>query len=135
MIFGQSKKMDSLSVRTWYALAAGALFVILLAALVHVVNGQVEQAQFRQMQSQTMQAAVSGCAAHQLVAARRQCMAQLDAGLAPDFNQPAKHELLSLAELERLSMVSGQRPPRALSGMAGSATLDKRSLTKTDFVR
>jgi len=131
MIFGQVKTMDNMPVQTRYVWGAGALFVILLAALVHVVKGQVEQAQFRQTQLQATQAALSSCAAHQSSAMRRQCTAQLTAGLAPGMEQSVGQELHSPSQTERPDMMVVQGLP---DGMVGSTELDKRNLTETAFI-
>ena len=131
MILGQVKKMDILPVKTRYAVGAGALFVILLTALVHVVKGQVEQAQLRQLQSQAMQAALSDCAAHPSGGARRQCVAQLNARLATTIDQPADEKLRSAMQPELSGLPVGQGLP---NGSTGSAELDRRGLTETAFV-
>ena len=78
------KNFGMLSGRSWYAMAAGLLFLLLLVALVQVVNGQVTQAHLRQAHHQAAQAALSGCAANHSGAARRQCIAQTNARLALD---------------------------------------------------
>ena len=129
MMSRQVKKFDRVPLRTWYGMAAGAVFVMLLAALVHVLNGQVKQAQFRQMQYRTTQAALSGCGANHSGAARSKCVAQLSAGNAPKFTQLADVELLLDAQPEHPGLLAGQSPPKDLAGMAPGG------LTETAFVR
>lgn len=94
--------------RVWYGLAAGAAFVTLLAALVHVVNKQVTQAQLRRLQDQAMQVALSRCAASHSAAARSACIAQLNAGAAPTFTQLADVELRVDDQRERPGLSAGQ---------------------------
>jgi len=131
MTFGQVKTTDNMPVQTRYMWGAGALFVILLAALVHVVKGQVEQAQFRQTQLQATQAALSNCAAHQSGAMRRQCTAQLTAGLVPGMEQSLGQELHSPIQMELPDMMVVQGLP---GEMVGSTELDRRKLTETAFI-
>ena len=131
MIVGQIKTTNNMPVQTRYVWGAGALFVILLAALVHVVKGQVEQAQSRQNQLQATQAALSSCAAHQSNAMRKQCTAQLNAGLVPGIEQSVGQELHSPIETKRpdLMVVQG-----LADGMVGSTELGRGNLTETAFV-
>lgn len=127
MIFEQIKKNYNLPVRTRYAVAAGALFVTLLAALVSVLNGQVKQAQIRQMQHQAMQAALLGCAARPAGVARQQCIAQLNRGGAPDFTQLAEVELHADVQQEQPRPLAGQGPAKGKAGLA------PRGLPETAF--
>ena len=129
MIFEQVKKIYNVSVRTRYAVAAGALFVTLLAALVSVLNGQVKQAQIRQMQHQAMQAALFSCAAHPAGVARQQCIAQLNRGSAPDFTQLAEVELHADVQPEQPRLLAKQAAAKGQAGLA------PRDLTETAFVR
>lgn len=93
MISDRVNPPGNLSRRNWYAMAAGLLFLLLLAALVQVLNGHVAQAQLRQAQHQATQTALSGCAASYLGAARRQCMAQLNAGAVLDSTHSFEVEM------------------------------------------
>ena len=129
MMSRQVKKIDRVSVRTWYGVGAGAVFMLLLAALVHVLNGQVKQAQFRQMQNQAMQTALAGCAAQHSGTARSQCMAQRKAGAAPNFTQLADVELPPDVQPEHPDLFAGQSPQKASAGLAPGG------LTDTAFVR
>ena len=115
--------------RAWYAMAAGALFVLLLAALVHVVNGQVTQAQLRQTQYQTVQTALSGCAANYSGAARRQCSAQVNARLALDSTQFPEVEVQAGVQLEPPAVLAGQGAPTGSPGLAA------HRFTEAVFVR
>ena len=130
MTFGQVKTTDNSPVQTRYVWGAGALFVILLAALVHVVKGQVEQAQFRQTQLLATQAALAGCAAHQSGVMRRQCTAQLTAGLVPGIEQSVGQELHSPIQTERPDLMVVQGLP---NGLVGSTELYRGNLTETAF--
>jgi hypothetical protein len=80
MVFNQVKKEDTPRSSTGLVIAAFATFVLLLAALFHVVTGQVEQAGFRQAQYNAAQVAIAGCAASYSGEVRRQCMEQVNAG-------------------------------------------------------
>ena len=128
MIFGQVKKTDNLPLRPRYAVGAGVLFVLLLAALVQVVSGQVKQAQSRQLRHQALQAALSGCAAQQLGAARSRCMAQLTANPELDFKPLAEVELRLGAEPAQPDLSAGQYPVKRLAGLA------PQRLTETGWV-
>ena len=108
MMARRVEKIDRTSVRVWYGLVAGAAFVALLAALVHVVNKQVTQAQLRRLQDQAVQTALSRCAARHSAAARGACIAQLNAGAAPTFTQLADVELRVDDELKRPGVSAGQ---------------------------
>ena len=77
-------KVDPLPSRAWLVLAAGMAFALMLAALFHVANGQVEQAGIRQAQYNAAQTALSGCAASYSGAVRVQCMEQVKAGFTLD---------------------------------------------------
>ena len=104
----QLEKIGHVPVRTWCGLVGGAVFVALLTALVHVLNGQVAQAQLRQMQFQTLQVARSGCAANHLGAARSLCIAQLSADTAPKITRLADVELQVDGPLEHPGLGAGQ---------------------------
>lgn len=80
MVSNQVKKVDKLTSRAGLTIAACVTFALLLAALFQVVNGQVEQAGFRQAQYQAAQTAISGCAASYSGEVRRQCEEQVNAG-------------------------------------------------------
>ena len=77
------KKVDRLPFRALLAVAAALVFLSLLAALVHVVNGQVEQAHVRQAQYHAAQQALANCSASYSGVARRQCIEQVNAALTP----------------------------------------------------
>ena len=128
MIVEQVKKNYSLSVRTRYAVAAVGLFVILLAALVYVLNGQVKQAQIRQMQHQALQAALLGCAAHPAGVVRQKCIAQLNRGDTPDFTQLAEVELHGDVQQAQPRWLAGQGPATGQAGLA------PRGLTETALI-
>ena len=115
MISDRVKKSGGLPSQSWYAMAAGLLFLLLLAALVHVLNGQVAQAHLRQARYQATQTALSGCAANYLGAARRQCMAQMNAGLAQDSTYSSEVEMQADVSLQP---PAGHRPPAESSGLA-----------------
>lgn len=127
-----SDRVDKLGLspgRAWYAMAAGVLFVLLLAALVHVVNGQVAQAQLRQTQYQAAQAALSGCAANHSGAARRQCSAQVNARLALDSGYFPEAEMQAGVQLETQAVLAGQGSPTGSPGLAA------HRFTEAAFVR
>jgi len=129
MMSDHVKKFGMSSGRTWYAMAAGLLFLLLLAALVHVVSGQVTQAHLRQAQAQAAQAALSGCAANYSGAARRQCSAQINAGLALDSTHFPEVEVQAGVPLEPPAVLAGQRPPTGTPGLAA------HRFTEAAFVR
>ena len=123
MISDRVNKLGMSSGRAWYAMAAGLLFVLLLAALVHVVNGQVTQAHLRQAQYQAAQTALSGCAANHSGAARRQCSAQVNARLALDSTQFPEVEVQSSIQLEPPAVLAGQGSPTGSPSIFTEAAL------------
>lgn len=87
------KKIGKMRSGLFLAMAAGMTFVLLLAALVHVVNGQVEQGRVRQAQFVAVQTAVADCSANFSGATRRQCIEQVNAGDTPYSTYTPKAEL------------------------------------------
>ncbi|WP_029523837.1 hypothetical protein [Polaromonas glacialis] len=118
MISDRVKKWGMSSGRAWYVMAAGLLFLLLLAALVQVVNGQVAQAHLRQTQYQAAQTALSGCVANYSGAARRQCSAQVNARLALDSTQFPEVEVQAGVQLEPPAVLAGQGAPTGSPGLA-----------------
>jgi len=115
MIADRVKKSGRLPRQIWYAVAAGLLFLLLLAALVHVLNGQVARARLYHAQYQAAQTALPGCVANHLGAARRRCMAQMDAGPAQDSTYASEVDRQADASLQP---PAGHRPPAESSGLA-----------------
>lgn len=124
MISDRVNKLGMSSGRAWYAMAAGLLFVLLLAALVQVVNGQVTQAQLRQTQHQAVQTALSGCAANYSGAARRQCSAQINARLALDSSYFPEVDVQAGVQLEPPAVLAGQGSPTGSPGLAAHRFTD-----------
>lgn len=87
------KKIGKMPSGLFLGMAAGMAFVLLLAALVHVVNGQVEQGRVRQAQFVAVQTAISDCSANFSGATRRQCIEQINAGDTPYSTYTPKTEL------------------------------------------
>lgn len=131
MMFRRFEKIGSIPARTWCALGAGAAMV-LVAALVHVLNGQVMQAQLRQMQNQAMQAALARCAAGHLGAARSMCIAQLHAAPAPEFTQLAQIELRADVHQVQPGVFAGQALP---PGPGRLKDPEVRGLSATTYAR
>ena len=69
--------------RALFGVAAGLVFFCLLAALVQVVNGQVEKAHRRDAQYNAAQLAIADCSKTYSGAARSQCIEQANAALNP----------------------------------------------------
>ena len=118
MISDRVNKLGMSSDRAWYAMAAGLLFLLLLAALVHVVSSQVTQAHLRQAHAQAAQAALSGCAANYSGAARRQCSAQVNARLALDSTHFPEVEVQTGVQLEPPAVLAGQGSTTGSPGLA-----------------
>lgn len=97
------KKVDRLPSRVLLAVAAGLAFLALLAALVRVVSGQVEQAHLRQAQYNAAQTALSDCSASYSGAARRQCIEQVNASLTPYSTYTPETEMQANVQLPQLA--------------------------------
>lgn len=98
MVSGALKKVDKRPSGTALAMASGAVFVLLLAGLVQVLNRQVEQAQLRQAQHQAAQVALANCVGSYSGAVRRQCIDQVNARLEPYSTYTPTTELQASAE-------------------------------------
>jgi hypothetical protein len=98
MFSDQLKKVGKRPSLAVVAMASGAVFALLLAGLVQVLNGQVEQAQLRQAQYTAAQVALSNCADSYTGAVRRQCIEQVNARLAPDSTFTPTTEVQASAE-------------------------------------
>ena len=83
MFSAQVKKAEKPALGLFTAIAGVLAFVLLLAALLHVVNEQVEQARLRQAQYQAAQTAMKGCTASYTGTLRKQCIDQVNAGFVP----------------------------------------------------
>jgi hypothetical protein len=92
------KKVDKRPSGTVLAMASGAVFVLLLAGLVQVLNRQVEQAQSRQAQHKAAQVALSNCMGRYSGAVLRQCIDQVNARLEPYSTYTPTTELQASAE-------------------------------------
>lgn len=77
------KKVDEVPSRAIWGVAAGIVFACQLAALIAVVDGQVEKAGRLQAQQSSAQMALADCAVNHSGAARRQCVEQVNADLDP----------------------------------------------------
>lgn len=77
------KKIGMMPSGLFLGMAASMAFVLLLAALVHVANGQVEQGRVRQAQFVAVQTAISDCSANFSGATRKQCIEHVNAGAVP----------------------------------------------------
>ena len=84
MFSDHSKKVGEVPSRALWGVAAGVVFACQLAALIVVVDGQVEKAGRLQAQYSSVQMAVADCAANHSGAARRQCVDQANAEPAPE---------------------------------------------------
>lgn len=113
------KKFDKKPSVALLATACGGAFLVLVASLVWVLNGQVEQAQHRQAQFKAAQAALASCATTYSGAARRQCTDQVNAGLMPDSAHTPMIEILTSAS-------AGQSEIRS-----ASTSLDQRGAGPT----
>jgi hypothetical protein len=107
------KKVDRRPSRALFALAAGLAFLSLVAALVRVVSGQVEQAHLRQAQYNAAQTALSDCSASYSGAARRQCIEQVNASLTPYSTYTPETEIQANAQLGRQGEASMPDTPSA----------------------
>lgn len=108
MFSDQLKKMDKKPSVAVFAMASGAVFVLLLAGLVQVLNRQVEQAQVRQAQYNAAQVALSNCASSYSGAIRRQCIDQVNARLEPYSTYTPTTELQASAEPVPSVQLAGQ---------------------------
>ena len=97
------KKVDRRPSRALFAVAAGLAFLSLVAALVRVVSGQVEQAHLRQAQYNAAQTALSDCSASYSGAARRQCIEQVNAALTPYSTYTPETEMQANVQLPQLA--------------------------------
>jgi len=97
------KKVDRRPSRALFAVAAGLAFLALVAALVRVVSGQVEQAHLRQAQYNAAQTALSDCSASYSGAARRQCIEQVNAALTPYSTYTPETEMQANVQLPQLA--------------------------------
>lgn len=102
------KKVDRLPSRALLAVAASLAFLSLLAALVRVVSGQVEQAHLRQAQYNAAQTALSDCSASYSGAARRQCIEQVNASLTPYSTYTPETEMQANVQLPQISQLAAQ---------------------------
>ncbi|WP_349277833.1 hypothetical protein [Polaromonas hydrogenivorans] len=89
-------------------MAASLAFLSLLAALVQVVRGQVEQAHLRQAQYNAAQIALSNCSASYSGAARRQCIEQVNASLTPYSTYTPETEMQANVQLPQISQLAAQ---------------------------
>ncbi|MDB5744810.1 MAG: hypothetical protein JWR68_3125 [Polaromonas sp.] len=83
MLTDPIEKVDAVSSRGLFCIAAGLVFICQLLALVLVVNGQVEKAQHRTAQYDSARMAIADCAENHLGPARSQCIEQVNAMLDP----------------------------------------------------
>lgn len=77
------KKVDQVSCKGLFGVAAGLVFVCQLIAMVLVVDGQVEKAQARDAQHQLAQMAISDCDEKYIGVVRTQCIDQVISALNP----------------------------------------------------
>ena len=113
------KKIGKMPSGLFLTMAAGMAFASLLAALVHVVNGQVEQGRVRQARFVAVQTAISDCSANFSGATRRQCIEHVNASVVPDSTYTPVIEL-------QASM--------ATPAQAGSAKADAPSLVQAQGI-
>ena len=96
-------KVGKLPCRAPFAVAAGLVFLFLLAALVKVVNGQVEQAHLRKAQYHAAQMALSHCSISYSGAARRQCIEQVNTALTPYSTYTPETEVQANVQIPQIA--------------------------------
>lgn len=111
------KKFDELPSRALFGVLAGLVFIGLLAALVLVVDGQVEKAQSREAQAKSAQMAMTDCSENYSGAARSHCIEQVNAApystFAPEPGLKAVTEVAAQNDARAsASQVQGFMPTR-----------------------
>lgn len=79
MFSDSMQQPDEPSYKVWLGLAAGLVIVCQLVAMVLVVDGQVERAQSRSVQSASERSALAQCSQSSLGSERQNCVLQLQA--------------------------------------------------------
>jgi hypothetical protein len=93
------KKVEKMPGNALLGIAACVLFLGQLAALVLVVQGQVEKAYLRDAQSNSAQMVVEDCSENLSGAARSHCIEQVNAALDPLLNSTGTPQTPALARL------------------------------------
>ncbi|MEO6319995.1 MAG: hypothetical protein ABIR56_04975 [Polaromonas sp.] len=95
------KKVDAVPARALFGVAAGLVFLCQLAALVLVVNGQVEKAHVREAYYSSAQMEIAGCSKTYSGAARSQCIEQVNAALNPYSTYTSSPDARALAQVSQ----------------------------------
>lgn len=108
MFSDQVKKAGKLPAMPLFMGVAGLVFFSLVAALVVVVNGQVDKARIRQAQYDAAQTAIADCSTSYSGAARRQCIEQVNVALTPYSTYTPELETMSSTQKSQASQVALQ---------------------------
>ena len=103
MFSDHMKKVDAMPSRALFGVAAGLVFLCQLAALVLVLNGQVEKAHVREAFYSSAQMEIAGCSKTYSGAARSQCIEQVNAALNPYSTYTGSPDARALAPVTQLA--------------------------------
>lgn len=117
MFSDHMKKVDAMPARALFGVAASLVFLCQLAALVLVVNGQVEKAYVREAYYSSVQMEIAGCSKTYSGAARSQCIEQVNAALNPYSTYTSSPDARARAPVTQLADkgVSGGVVPTAFA--------------------
>lgn len=121
------KKVDARPSMALFVIAAGLVFLCQLAALVFVVNGQVEKAHLRAANYSAAQVEIADCSKTYRGALRSQCVEQVKAALNPYSTFTALPDALPVETVTQLEDQGGS------SGSTLAATDAVQGLTPTAF--
>lgn len=107
------KKVDEMPSRALFGVAAGLVFLCQLAALVLVVNGQVEKSQVREAHFNSAQMEIADCSNTYSGATRSQCIEQVNAALNPYSTHNSGPEARAVTQVIQLAREGGARPSEA----------------------
>ena len=107
------KKVDEMPSRALFGVAAGLVFLCQLAALVLVVNGQVEKSQVREAHFTSAQVEIADCSKTYSGATRSQCIEQVNAALNPYSTHTGVPDARAVTQVTPLAGKGGAKPSEA----------------------